>query len=86
MVIRPDMVSLRLAQPQPAGLREDVHALDKWVQAPNRFGFHEPPAVADVARELRSRGPEEETLRHLFFTMVESAIVRRGYAIVSEQN
>ncbi len=71
MVIRPDMVSLRLAQPQPAGLREDVHALDKWVQAPNRFGFHEPPAVADVARELRSRGPEEETLRgaaHLAYT------------------
>ncbi len=53
----------QVAMPTPAGLREDVRALDKWVRAPERYGFHTPPTAENVAAELRQKGPEEETLR-----------------------
>lgn len=73
------------------GLHYQGHRLEQ-VQVLGPEAIHEMyfvVAYGDLIHFAYSLGnaiPEEETLRHLFFTMAESAIVRRGSAIVSEQN
>jgi len=73
------------------GLHYQGHRLEQ-VHALGPGAIHEMyfvVAYGDLLHFAYSIGnaiPEEDTLRHLFFTMVESAIVRRGYAIVNEQN